>query len=196
MNAVQKICTLWRAASMGMLAVALVVPLAAGSTTRVEPTARTSSATAEIALLDARSAALVTEAATPRRHLAMKWARTQAGKSYCSPGGNSGTRVRSCYDCSGLVGTAYRKAGIPISGGTANFLSSGKLQRVSKSQVHWGDLAFFGSGHVELWGHWTNSARTRGVTFGAHNSRMSIDYRSFNSAYYGPTAFYHVVGAG
>ena len=197
MNAAQKICTLWRAASLGVLAVALVVPLTAGSTTRAaESAARTNSASVETVLLDARPASLVTKVATPKRHAAFRWAKTQAGKPYCSPGGNSGTRVQSCYDCSGLVGMAYRKAGISISGGTSNFLSSGKLRRVSKSQVRWGDLVFFGSGHVELWGHWTNSAKTRGVTFGAHKSGTVAGYRNFNAAYYGPTAYYRVVGAG
>lgn len=197
MNAVQKICTLWRAASLGVLAVAFVLPLAAGSTIRdvAEAAPVSNSASAEVVLLDARPASIV-KVATPKRHLAFRWAKTQAGKPYCSPGGNSGTRVQSCYDCSGLVGMAYRKAGISISGGTANFLGSGKLRRVTKSQVRWGDLVFFGSGHVELWGHWTNKAKTRGVTFGAHKSGTVAGYRKFNAAYYGPTAFYRVVGAG
>ena len=87
---------------------------------------------------------------------------------------------------------AYQHVGKNLPHNTSAMLGSGRLVRVSKSQVRWGDLVFFGTGHVELWGHWTNRAHTRGVTFGAHHSGTRISYRSFNSAYYGPTAFYRV----
>lgn len=118
---------------------------------------------------------------------AMRWAKTQAGKPYVWGADGPGS-----YDCSGLVMAAYHHAGKSLPHNTGAMLGSGKLTRVSKADVRWGDLVFFGSGHVELWGHWTNKAKTKGVTFGAHKSGTRISYRSFNSAYYGPTAFYRV----
>lgn len=117
----------------------------------------------------------------------MRWAKTQAGKWYRYGGSGPST-----YDCSGLVMRAYQRVGVNLPRTTGGMLGSSKLVRVSKSNVRWGDLVFFGRGHVELWGHWTNRAKTRGVTFGAHHSGTRISYRSFNSAYYGPTGFYRV----
>lgn len=122
-----------------------------------------------------------------KRWTAMRWAKTQAGKPYFYGGAGPNS-----YDCSGLVMRAYEKVGKSLPHNTGAMLASGKLQRVSKSEVRWGDLVFFGTGHMELWGHWTNKAKTKGVTFGAHKSGTRISYRSFNSAYYGPTGFYRV----
>jgi cell wall-associated NlpC family hydrolase len=122
-----------------------------------------------------------------KRWTAMRWAKTQAGKPYFYGGVGPNS-----YDCSGLIMKAYQKVGKSLPHNTGAMLASGKLMRVSKTTVRWGDLVFFGSGHVELWGHWTNKAKTRGVTFGAHKSGTVISYRSFNSAYYGPTGYYRV----
>lgn len=126
------------------------------------------------------------KAVAQKSHTAMRWAKTQAGKPYVY-----GADGPSSYDCSGLVMRAYQKAGKSLPHNTGAMLASGKLTRVSKSSVRWGDLVFFGTGHVELWGHWTNKAKTRGVTFGAHHSGTDISYRPFGPGYQ-PTAFYHV----
>lgn len=140
--------------------------------------------------------AVVTQkAATPKRWTAMRKAKTQAGKWY-----RYGSAGPSTYDCSGLVMWAYNKVGLSLPHNTGAMLATNgrsrgaHLVQISKANVGWGDLAFFGTGHVELFGHWSNKARTKGVTFGAHKSRTRIGYRSFNAAYYGPTAYYRVVG--
>ena len=141
----------------------------------------------------AATPAIVTTTVVPaqisaaKRHAAMRWAKTQAGKPY-----RWGGEGPNSYDCSGLIMVAYQKVGKFLPHNTGAMLASGKLMRVDKASVRWGDLAFFGPGHVELWGHWTNKAKTTGVTFGAHKSGTRIGYRSFNSAYYGPKSFYRV----
>lgn len=135
----------------------------------------------------AQATPTVVKLSAERRWSAMRWAKTQAGKPYVW-----GADGPSSYDCSGLVMVAYQKVGKSLPHNTGAMLGSGKLTRVSKADVRWGDLVFFGSGHVELWGHWTNKAKTKGITFGAHKRGTRISYRSFNSAYYGPTAFYRV----
>lgn len=120
------------------------------------------------------------------RLAAMHKAKTQAGKWY-----SWGAAGPNAYDCSGLVMWAYNSLGKKLPHNTGDMLGSGRLQRVSASQVRWGDLAFYGTGHVELFGHFTNKAKTAGVTFGAHKSGTRISYRSFNG-YYHPTAYYRV----
>src|SRR5579872_3427656 len=90
----------------------------------------------------ARSAAKV----LPARLRAFYWARSQYGKAYEFGGiGPSG------YDCSGLVMEAYRHAGIALPRTTYGMLGSRLLVRVRVPLK--GDLAFYGSGHVELYAH-------------------------------------------
>lgn len=129
---------------------------------------------------DATNVQLVRKASSPRRDTAMSWALKQRGKPYIWAGiGPSG------FDCSGLVMEAYAHAGVSLPHNTVAMLDSGKLTRTTHPV--WGDLAFFGTGHVELFDR-------RGWTFGAHHSGTAISYRAYNS-YYAPTAFYHVNGA-
>lgn len=87
----------------------------------------------------------VSASTTPARLTAVRWAWQQAGKWYCW--GGTGP---SCFDCSGLVMRAYRHAGIWLPRTTYEMLSSRKLVRIPASQRQVGDLAFYGSGHVEL----------------------------------------------
>ncbi len=129
---------------------------------------------------------LPAKAAAPVRWRAMHYALSQAGKPYVYGADGPGS-----YDCSGLVMVAYHHAGRSLPHNTGAMLGSGKLTRISRSQVRWGDLAFFGTGHVELFAHWTNKAHTRGVTFGAHHSGTRIGYRFFSPGW-SPTAFYRV----
>jgi hypothetical protein len=79
---------------------------------------------------------------------------------------------------------AYEHAGIRLPRTTFEMLSSGKLHRVTTQEP--GDLAFYGSGHVEL------VATGYHRTFGAHSSSAPvIGFRTW-SAYWHPTMFMRV----
>lgn len=113
----------------------------------------------------------------PARLRAYYWARTQAGKPY--EWGGTGPWG---YDCSGLVMMAYRHAGIGLPRTTYEMLASPLLVRVS--HPHIGDLAFYGSGHVELFRKW-------GYTFGAHDFGTLVGLVHYGWGWR-PTAFYRV----
>src|ERR1039458_7862896 len=81
----------------------------------------------------------------------------------------------SCYDCSGLVQAAYHHAGISLPRTTYAMLASSRLHKESHSAAHRCDLAFFGTGHVELYDH-------SNVTFGALKTGTKIGYH-FGNAY-------------
>jgi len=119
----------------------------------------------------------------PLRDVAYDFAVAQRGKWYCW--GGSGP---SCYDCSGLVFAAYQHVHILLGRTTYDMLSSGRLIRISRAQVRRGDLAFFGTGHVEL----VDSAN---VTFGAHATGTRIGWARTTRSWH-PTAYYRVPGAG
>jgi len=122
----------------------------------------------------ARSAA---KTVLPARLRAFYWARTQYGKPYLWGGtGPNG------YDCSGLVMEAYKHAGINLPRTTYEMLASPLLVRVSVPQK--GDLAFYGSGHVELYAHGD-------FTFGAHSAGTIIGWIEFGPWWH-PTAYYRV----
>ena len=74
------------------------------------------------------------------------------------------------FDCSGLVWAAYRAAGIRLPRTTSEMLGSWRLVRIPKWKARRGDLAFFGTGHVELyeWGEWTFGAQNFGTRIGFH----------------------------
>ena len=119
-------------------------------------------------------------AAAPKRLVALRWAERQAGKWYCF-GGTGG-----CFDCSGLVMSAYRHAGISIPRTTYGMLASSKLRRIPAGQRKRGDLAFYGSGHVEL--------VTAGGTFGAAAPGTQVGWHH-PSAWWHPTMYFRVNGA-
>ncbi len=79
---------------------------------------------------------------------AVKFALKQRGKPY-----KFGATGPGSYDCSGLVQTAYRHAGLKIprtTGGQLHHLG----HRVSLRKLHTGDLVFQSAGHVALYyGH-------------------------------------------
>jgi cell wall-associated NlpC family hydrolase len=118
----------------------------------------------------------------PLRTIAYDYAIAQHGKWYCW--GGSGP---SCYDCSGLVYAAYRRAHIVLGRTTYDMLRSRRLIRISRAQARQGDLAFYGTGHVELYDR-------ADITFGAHDTGSRIGWMRFNS-YWEPTAYYRVNGA-
>lgn len=119
----------------------------------------------------------------PLRITAYDYAVAQAGKWYCW--GGTGP---SCYDCSGLVYEAYLRVDINLGRTTYDMLASGELIRIRASQARRGDLAFFGSGHVEFVDHGP-------ITFGAHTTGQPIGWITTNSSWH-PSAYYRVRGAG
>jgi cell wall-associated NlpC family hydrolase len=93
----------------------------------------------------------------------------------------------SGFDCSGLVYWAALQIGISSMprdtfGMLAQGVASGLL--VQTSYPSYGDLAFFGSGHVEFYVH-------AGETFGAQNSGTLVGYHSYGSGYV-PTMFFRI----
>ena len=112
------------------------------------------------------------------RLTALHWAEHQTGKWYCYGGAGP-----SCYDCSGLVSAAYQQAGISLPHSTYAMLDSGLLQQVSKADRRPGDLAFYGSGHVEL--------VTKYGTFGALDTGTQIGYHDTNQWWY-PTMYFEI----
>lgn len=111
-----------------------------------------------------------------RRLRAYAWAVTQAGHPYDWGGTGPG------YDCSGLVMMAYRRAGVRLPRTTTGMLASPLLIRVRHPRM--GDLAFYGSGHVELFRKW-------GYTFGAHDAGSPVGLVHYGWGWT-PTAFYKV----
>jgi cell wall-associated NlpC family hydrolase len=110
---------------------------------------------------------------------ALNWAEAHAlGHRYCW--GGSGP---SCYDCSGLVMRSFAHAGIALPHSTYALPGSRHLHRVYDPRR--GDLAFFGSGHVEFVTIWSHT------TFGAHHSGTTVGWRSW-SGYYHPTMYFRV----
>lgn len=116
------------------------------------------------------------------RYLAYQYATTQAGKWYCWGGAGP-----SCYDCSGLVGAAYQQVGITLGRSTYDMLASDQLVKVSHARARAGDLAFYGTGHVELFYQGQ-------MTFGAHDTGTQVGLVTYGPYWY-PTAFYRVKGA-
>jgi peptidoglycan DL-endopeptidase CwlO len=102
---------------------------------------------------------------TRLRLTAWRYALAQEGKPYIWGGtGPAG------YDCSGLVYAAYKAAGLVLPRTTYEMLDSPDLVQIPKWRAKRGDLAFFGTGHVELYeyGGWTFGAATVGTLIGFH----------------------------
>ena len=112
----------------------------------------------------------------PPRLRAYRWAARQKGHPYVWGGTGPG------FDCSGLVMEAYLHVGIRLPRTTTEMLASRKLFRVIHPRM--GDLAFYGTGHVELFRRW-------GYTFGAHDYGSPVGLIHYGYGWK-PTAFYHV----
>jgi murein DD-endopeptidase len=112
----------------------------------------------------------------PRRLRAYWWAEKQRGHPYVYGGTGPG------FDCSGLVMEAYRHAGIRLPRTTYGMLASRKLVRVRHPRM--GDLAFYGTGHVELF-------RKGGYTFGAHDSGTRVGLIHYGYGWR-PTEYFRV----
>ena len=116
---------------------------------------------------------------TPKRLIALEWAEQQTGKWYCW--GGTGP---SCFDCSGIVVAAYQHAGISLPRTTYEMLASPLLRRIPASERRRGDLAFYGSGHVEF--------VTIHGTFGALHTGVRIGWHHPNQWWF-PTMYFRVV---
>jgi cell wall-associated NlpC family hydrolase len=129
--------------------------------------------------LTAQASRTASARAAQMRLRAWHYALAQRGKPYIWGGtGPNG------FDCSGLVYAAYRAAGIVLPRTTYEMLGSSRLIRISKSQAQQGDLAFFGTGHVELYdsGSWTFGAQRTGTVIGFHQM----------NAFWHPTMYFRV----
>jgi cell wall-associated NlpC family hydrolase len=95
-----------------------------------------------------------------------KFAMHQRGKPY--EWGGTGPYG---FDCSGLVYAAYRSRGVILPRTTYGMLGSRHLVRITRAQARPGDLAFYGSGHVELFdrANWTYGAADSGTRIGFHH---------------------------
>jgi murein DD-endopeptidase len=113
----------------------------------------------------ARAAVAASSTVQRVKQTAWRYALRQHGKPY--EWGGTGPRG---FDCSGLVYASYRSAGIRLPRTTYEMLHSRRLVRVAKPYARRGDLAFFGTGHVELydWGPWTYGAADSGSRIGFH----------------------------
>ena len=112
----------------------------------------------------------------PLRMRAYKWALSQKGHPYVWGGTGPG------YDCSGLVMMAYRHAGIHLPRTTYEMLASPLLIKVKIPKE--GDLAFYGSGHVELFRKW-------GYTYGAHDFGTVVSLVHYNR-FWKPTMYFRI----
>ncbi len=141
-------------------------------------------AAAAPAVLAVAGAAPAAASSLPKRLEAFDAARTRAGDPYVY--GDAGP---SAFDCSGLVQWAYRQAGISLPRDTFEMLAavaSGLL--IPESTPRKGDLAFFGTGHVELFVR-------PGHTFGAQQSGTPVWWHPY-SGWWHPTMWFRVRGAG
>ncbi|HET9898761.1 MAG TPA: NlpC/P60 family protein [Streptosporangiaceae bacterium] len=112
----------------------------------------------------------------PARLRAYAWALRQKGHPYVWGGIGPG------FDCSGLVMMAYRHAGVRLPRTTTEMLASHLL--VWTRHPRKGDLAFYGTGHVELFRKW-------GYTYGAHDSGTVVSLIHYGWGWR-PTAYYRL----
>jgi cell wall-associated NlpC family hydrolase len=93
----------------------------------------------------------------------------------------------SYFDCSGLVywaATAIGERNWPRDTyGLIGAVLSGRFAYTSHPQR--GDLAFYGTGHVEFVTNWYH------VTYGAHHSGTRVGWVHYDPRYYGPTFYLH-----
>jgi cell wall-associated NlpC family hydrolase len=93
----------------------------------------------------------------------------------------------SAFDCSGLVYWASEQLGIRMPRDTPSMLSAGVADGVLVPTAHpvAGDLAFFGTEHVEIVAHGHDR------TFGAQRTGTRVGFHTWN-AYWHPTMFFAI----
>lgn len=105
-------------------------------------------------------------------------AQTRAGAWY-----SYGAAGPSAFDCSGLVYWSARQVGISLPRTTYAMLGSAHLTRTYRPVA--GDLAFYGSGHVEL------VMRGHDMTWGAQQAGTRVGPHQWN-AWWHPTMYFQV----
>lgn len=115
---------------------------------------------------------------TDRGASVMAMAKTRTGDWYADGGAGPTT-----FDCSGLVYWASRQLGIGMPRTTGGMLGSGILVRTYRPAA--GDLAFYGSGHVEIVGHGHD------VTFGALHAGTRVGAHHWGGSWH-PTMYFQV----
>lgn len=171
---------------LGRSALVLLPAVAAGALTAVatQPSAayQASPAYHVSSAFYAASAAPVTAQLTAstesigNRILDMAETRTGDWYSYGSAGPYA-------FDCSGLVYWASHKLGVNMPRTTYGMLASSHLYRVYSPRR--GDLAFYGTGHVEFVTSWYHT------TFGAQNAGTRVGWHTWN-AYWHPTMYFRI----
>jgi len=114
---------------------------------------------------------------TPARLVALRWAEAHAGAPYTWGGTGPG------FDCSGLVMMAWRHAGVSLPRTTYAMWASWHLVRIPAADRQRGDIAFYGTGHVEL--------VTRTGTFGALEPGTLVGWHR-PSGWWHPSAYFRV----
>ena len=109
-------------------------------------------------------------------------AETRAGDWY-----SYGADGPSAFDCSGLVYWAAHQLGIGMPRDTFTMLGEGVAEGILVPTSHpvAGDLAFYGTGHVEI------VARGHDVTFGAQQPGTRVGFHTWNG-YWHPTMYFGV----
>ena len=90
----------------------------------------------------------------------------------------------STFDCSGLVSWAAGRLGVYLPHSTYAMLTSPHLYRVYSPQR--GDLAFYGTGHVEMVTVWQHT------TFGAQHTGTRVGWHTYYPPGWAPTAYYRL----
>lgn len=158
-----------------------VTPAAPTLQAAARPVTITPKATPSATATPVATAAAVTVSGSDDARLLAEAEREQ-GVPYAYGGASPGG-----FDCSGLIYWSANQLGIKgMPRDTYSMLgqgvSSGLLVAVSHPEP--GDLAFFGSGHVELY-------IKSGETFGAQKPGTSVGFHTYGYGYV-PTAFYRV----
>ena len=180
--------TFKRTLAVPVVATAVILPALSVNAVSAQAATIRGAATVSQAAAATRSAAATRDVAATRRHRhsrrirAYIWAAHQHGKPYCW-GGTGG-----CFDCSGLVMAAYRHVDLHFGRDTAQMLASSRLVRVSHRRARKGDLAFYGSGHVEL-------VAGRRYTLGALHAGTRVGWHRA-SRWWHPTMYFRVRHAG
>jgi cell wall-associated NlpC family hydrolase len=168
-----------RLRSIMRAALAVVIVLLTSAGLALPATAQASTARVSTLAAPASSKAAIATAAARMRLRVWRYALAQRGKPYIWGGtGPYG------FDCSGLVYAAYRAAGVMLPRTTYEMLRSWRLVRIPKSEAQQGDLAFFGTGHVELYDGGS-------LTYGAQQTGTVIGFHRMN-AFWHPTMYFRV----
>jgi cell wall-associated NlpC family hydrolase len=170
---------------LGLSALALLPAAAGALTVAVQPSAAHQASPAYHAPSTSYAAPVAAKLTASRESIGSRIldkAETRAGDWYVY--GGAGPRV---FDCSGLVYWASHRLGVNMPRTTHGMLShgvsSGLLYRVHRPRR--GDLAFYGTGHVEFVTTWSHT------TFGAADAGTRVGWHHWN-AYWHPTMYFRI----